>query len=380
MKKYIIIAAAAVAALASCAKVETVDVQKEVTFEVANRLQQTKASGSVYDTSIDFGTYAWFTATSGSTNADFMVNETIGYVGGVWKNKVNTFYWPKTGSVSFISYSPFDGTNGTGDSNPAITADSITYTDITAGDIDYLYADKATCSSNVNDITDGDGAADSGFSGVPTLFRHALAKVSFIIKASFLTYTDPTTNTTTTWEVTVNSAQISGFKTTGDLALTLNTDGNTWDKPAGEVWTHLSGATAAQELIDPATYPAGVVLTTGNQVLNPASGYVIPQELAAGVQKLDLNIHIKTTLSNGNIIEEDLVTEGLGGTIPAFDFSAISSLTSWKINQNIIYTISIKPTATTPTGDYDNPNDVIITFDPAVADWEEVPVTATIQL
>ena len=368
MKKYIILAAAAVMALAACSKVDNApESNREISFQVANRVQ-TKATGAVYNNGA-FGTYAWFNGTD-----DFMVNETVDLVGGVWKTSVNTFYWPKTGSIDFISYSPFSGNNDTADSNPAVTKNSITYTGVTAGTVDYMYADKVNCNSNVNEVTDSD-TADSGYSGVPTVFRHALAKLSFKIKANFITYTDPTTNTTTSWEVTVKHAKISGFKTTGDCALALNADNKHWDKPETtvgtnkyNVWTNLSGATAEQDLIG----ATPVVLTTTAVDIAPAAGYVMPQVLETGVQKLELDVHIKTTLSNGKIIEEDFT--------PTIDILNISSLKAWQMNENIVYTISIKPTATTDTGSYDDPNDVIITFDPAVADWTNVDASATIQL
>lgn len=379
MKKYIILAAAALAALAACTKVNPVagDIQKEISFEVANRL--TKATGAVYDNGA-FGTYSWFTAGStaatSSQGVPFMVNETVEKVGGVWKTSVNTFYWPKTGSIEFISYSPFAGTNGTAGTVPAITKTSITYTGVTAGGIDLMYADKATCSSNVNEVTDSD-TSDSGYSGVPTVFRHALAKLSFKIKANFLTYTDETTNTTTTWEVKVTSAKISGFKTTGDCALALNTNGKEWDKPVTtvgtdnfNVWTNLSGASTEQELVDATTYPSGVTLTTTAQDLNPATGFVMPQVLTAGAQQLKLTVHIKTTLSNGNVIEEDYE--------PTIDIKDISTLKAWQMNENIVYTINLKPVAY--VSEWNTPNDVIITFDPAVADWTNVDASATIQL
>lgn len=374
MKKLLFIAIA-IFSMAACAKVENVGGNdREINFRVANGLQ-TKATGSVYNNGA-FGTYAWYTATSGSDHAPFMVNETVDMVGGVWKTSLNTFYWPKTGAIDFISYSPFSGTNATADSNPAVTQNTITYSSITAADVDYMYADKVNCSSNVNEVTDSD-TADSGFTGVPTVFRHALAKLSFKIKANFVEYTDATTSTTTKWDVTVTSAKIGGFKTTGDCALVLNTDGKSWDKPDTtvnatdyNVWTNLSGATADQELVDATTYPTGVLLTTTAQDLNPATGFVMPQILEAGVQQLKLTVHIKTTLSNGLVIEEDFT--------PTIDIKDISSLAAWQMNQNIVYTINIKPVAY--VSDYDTPNDVIITFDPAVADWTNVDAAATIQL
>ena len=370
MKKFFFFAAAALVTLAACTKTETSEPQREISFEVANSL--TKATGVKYENGA-FGTYAWFNNTD-----DFMVNEQVNLSGGVWKTIDHTFYWPKTGSISFISYSPFAGTSDTAGSVPAITKNSITYTGYTAGSTDIMYADRATCSSNVNEVTDSD-TADSGYSGVPTVFRHALAKLSFKIKANFIEYTDPTTNTKTEWEVKVTSAKIGGFKTTGDCALALNADGKSWDKPVTtvgttdyNVWTNLSGASAEQELIDATTYPSGVILTTAAQDLAAASGYVMPQVLAAGTQQLKLTVHIKTTLSNGKEINEDFN--------PTIDIMDISSLKAWQMNENIVYTINIKPTAIADPNNNDNPNDVIITFDPAVADWTVVDANATIQL
>lgn len=378
MKKYFIIAAAALVAMTGCSKIETApEVQREISFEVANNVR-TKATGSVYENGA-FGTYAWF------NNTDvFMVNEQVDKSGGVWRTVDNTYYWPKTGSISFISYSPFNGTSNTESTVPVITKNSITYTDVTVGSTDLMYADRATCSSNVDEVTDSD-TADSGFTGVPTVFNHALAKLSFKIKANFIEYTDPTTNTKTTWEVTVKSAKIGGFKTKGSLALTLNDDGKTWNKPVTNIgtdtdpvnvniWTNASGATDEQELIDATTYPDGVVLTTTAQDLAAASGFVLPQQLTADTQKITLDIHIKTNLPNGHSINEDFK--------PTIDLKDISSLQAWQMNQNIVYTINIKPTAKADgsEGHNDDPNDVIITFDPAVADWVTVSTDATIQL
>ncbi len=378
MKKYFIIAAAALVAMTGCSKIETApEVQREISFQVANNVR-TKATGSVYENGA-FGTYAWF------NNTDvFMVNEQVDKSGGVWRTVDNTYYWPKTGSISFISYSPFTGASNTENSVPVITKNSITYTDVTVGTTDLMYADRATCSSNVDEVTDGDDTADSGFTGVPTVFNHALAKLSFKIKANFIEYTDPTTDTKTTWEVTVKSAKIGGFKTKGSLALTLNDDGKTWNKPVTNIgtdtdpvnvniWTNASGATDEQELIDATTYPGGVVLTTTAQDLAAASGFVLPQQLTADTQKITLDIHIKTNLPNGHSINEDFK--------PTIDIKDISSLQAWQMNQNIVYTINIKPTAKADVnGHDDDPNDVIITFDPAVADWVTVSTNATIQL
>ena len=369
MKKYIIIALAALAASVACSKVETAveNNQKEISFEVANSVQTKAFTGSVYSNG-PFGTYAWFNNTN-----DFMVNEQVDLSGGVWKTVDHTFYWPKTGSVSFISYSPFEGASNTAGTTPVVEKDKITYTGVTAGTTDLMYADKATCSNNVNEVEDG----TNSFTGVPTIFRHALAKLSFKVMANFTEWDDATTGSHTEWKITLNSFKIHGFNTTGDLALTLNSDGKSWDKPETtvgtdtyNVWTNLSGATANQELV-----ASPIVLTTTAVDLASATGFVMPQVLSAGVQSVDINAHIKTTLANGKEINEDFVK--------TINISEISTLKAWQMNENIVYTIKFKPTASALNpGDAhtDDPEDVIIKFDPAVADWTNVDASATIQL
>jgi len=370
MKKYFIIAVAALVASAACTKVDTVDTKKEVTFEVAKYLQTKAVSGVKYDENLHFGTYSWFTATDGSTNAEFMVNEEVGLTGGVWKTLNNTFFWPKTGSIDFISYSPFSASSA-----PAIDQTSITYTDVTIGADDLMYADKVTCSSNVNEVTDdaASGSSDSNYSGVPTLFHHALAKLSFKINASFLSYTDTTTTpaNTTSWEVIVKSAKIKGILTEGSLALNWDATNKVWTKPTSLLWTPKSGsATFEQELV-----PSDITLVEKPAFTNLADfgqAYVMPQELTTGAQQLELKMVINTTLSNGLTI-----TENYEKTL---DLSAISTISSWKMNDNIVYTISIKPTATADASNpnMDDPTDVTITFDPAVADWN--PVNASVEI
>ena len=50
------------------------------------------------------------------------------------------------------------------------------------------------------------------------------------------------------------------------------------------------------------------------------------------------------------------------------------------MNQNIVYTISIKPTSSVDPANADNPSDVTITFDPAQVDWDTVDAEALIQI
>ena len=50
------------------------------------------------------------------------------------------------------------------------------------------------------------------------------------------------------------------------------------------------------------------------------------------------------------------------------------------MNENIIYTICIKPTYSTDPGNPDDPTDDIIYFDPAVEGWDPEVAEVPIQL
>ena len=124
MKKYFIIAAAAVVAMAACSKVDAVDnaPAKKISFEVASYVPQTKANGSLAnseDQIFDFHTYAyqfpalgtpvvfmseiiyaWKSATDHSnTNKAAATADNI-----VEWAPVDDYFWPKTGTINFYSY------------------------------------------------------------------------------------------------------------------------------------------------------------------------------------------------------------------------------------------------------------------------------------
>ena len=66
-----------------------------------------------------------------------------------------------------------------------------------------------------------------------------------------------------------------------------------------------------------------------------ASTFVIPQNLEASTQKIKLDVHITTHLSNGLVIEENFT--------PTIDIKDISSLSAWKMNQNVTYSFNFAP-------------------------------------
>lgn len=409
MKKYFFIASAALLALASCTKVqETGSLDREVGFQVANYAQGTKADGNdaANETAAEkrvefpkdesFTAYAWHTSPKPETTVRFS-NERVAYNSraNVWTTVGQTYYWMKTGYDDFVCYAPFQ------EGSPEVTPNSITwgktepYYQVKMDNKDLMYADKALKQTGANP-----GATTAA--PVPVLFHHALAKLSFRVMANFVEDKEGTT-----WEVTLRSAKLSGIRDEGTLALTLpanSTDGK-WTLPTTTVnWTEGETAKSQEvhvwtpqgnsvlepiELVPASQDGKAFVLTTTPQDLfigedgKAQSFYVLPQTLGTSdpqtkvfAQQIVLDIHIKTTLptvdeqGNPRTFDEDYKA--------TLDLKDVSSLKAWQMNQDIRYTIKIKPTSNADNPD--TPEDVTVTFDPAVVAWEPADAVLEIQL
>lgn len=374
MKKLTLITIAALAAITSCSKmIEAVDVDSEVSFQVVRYSAVTKAGEEDYKDNhqdVPFGAYAWYKGVSASDNADFMTNQPVAYNSSknVWAPQGSTYYWPKSGSIDFICYSPYTA-DGTEAPLPAITETTLSYPAWNVGAhpfVDVMYADKVTGVSNNSNTY--------YYNGVPVLFHHALAKVSFNIKQSYMSVTADTGDTTS-WEITVNDVILTGLLTTGSLNLTLNADG-TWNKPS--VWESTGSATDDVDLLD----GTSITLDGTNQSLL-SDLMILPQNLTEG-QKVVITVTIKTYRDTGDGNGPQLVLTETN--IPIEALLSGGSLTSIGINQNVTYTFNITPSLGTGTGsdlDGDGIEDMdptVIYFDPAVSDWENITVNAGINI
>ena len=376
MKRYILISAIAVAAITACSKSQISAPEREITFQTARYMGGvTKAAPADYKdeyAAVPFGAFAWYKGVSASDNADFMTNQKVSFADPVWRPEGTTYYWPKSGSIDFICYSPYtaDGTNAP---LPTITEDSMVYPawDVAAHpDVDVMYADKVTGLTN--------NTTTYYYDGVPTLFHHALAKVNFQIKAAYTEVTDPETGTKTKWDIEVESVKVNNVLSSGSFTLNLN--GTSWDKPAGSVWTP-DGTTTNMDL-DLTGVPNPLVDGT---VYNLDSDvFVMPQTLTGGNQEVVIKVTITTyrDINDGNGYVQVLQENGVeiqgnlsGGTMDA-----------WKMNQNVTYFFNFAPslgTTTTDDKDGDGIPDVIPTivyFDPAVDEWENITVSAGINI
>lgn len=351
MKKYLFLAALVGVAFTSCVRNEEFapKTQKEISFEVANYVHSTRANSAFNYTS--FAASAW--VTDDATKALFLDKEvTKQTIDGtpVWKT-AETYYWPLEGTVDFICYYPTTV-------KPSITndyagADELTYTDYIVADVDVMYSDKAIRYSANKSATDNGtdfGIGSYGFTGVPTLFHHALAKLNFKVQNG--NYDDGVYY----WKVTVKSITANNIHTKGSVTLTHNgnvspsTYGN-WNLPANNVWTPSTPAVTTDYTWD----PTDVVLNHETATAFDAKTvYVMPQTLVAG----DQTVTVVYTVDQ--IRKSDSAVISSKDYNPTLDLYS-TTLEHWQMNKDITYTLSF------------NPKGEMILFAPAVQEW----VTAT---
>ena len=357
MKKYLVAITALAILLASCTKVETVSSDRAISFRSVAYSTMTKADTDYKQdyAAVPFGAYAWYKGANPADNSDFMVDQCVSYVGAdnIWAPYGSTYYWPKSGALDFICYSPYGAAPA-----PAISESSINFNswDVVANPgTDLMYSDKsAGLSGNQNTYY---------YDGVPVLFHHALARVAFNVR---LAYNEVVVaaDDKTRWEIDVNSVSLLDLRFAGNLGLTLN--GTTWDKPADNVWAN-DGSTVNVPLD---TSTIGTLADTTPRAIG-APFLVLPQLLDQG-QLISFNITIRTYRDLGS---------GYSLALQEFDVPVTAALTApaldrWGINQYITYNFVLTPSKPAASGS----DPALITFDPAVEDWERIDLVAEIQL
>lgn len=352
MKKYIIIAAAAIAAMA-CSKVETNDTPaKKVTFEVATYTSvQTKAHSLNSEDITSFNCIAFMKGEGVTDMQDFFGadGETISYktASNTWEPS-HDYYWPKSENSYVNFFSWYD----TGAGPTEVTNGSMTWTSrvIGAGD-NIMYADPAwhfqenTTNAQQYTTTD-DNENDTITVGVPTLFHHALAQIcvkAYAAKTSVANLC--------TWDIVLTDAAITNVYTTGSLTLsatepattTLNNKGTWSGTPAWSVTGDKSTIDATDDLTVTATTKNGAQSLIAMQS-------VLPQATTA--MNLTFNLDITTTYSGTPAVTHH---EIIPISIP-IGTSAGFNTTPWALNTQYTYYVKVVPSE----------NKVL--FDPAVAE------------
>lgn len=206
MNKHIFCIAAACAALASCVKneVRVNAPDQEITFQTVS----TKA-GAAFETNKHFFSYAYFLK-KGDTwdvnHADakaYIDKAVITYEHGAGESKgywaaANSYYWPKQGSLTFFAWTDNTIHDPTSNPTPSIAGDGASVScahDTGIKITNYSVKDNLNKDILVAEIAkdkkNNESATGTWKQGVPTVFRHALAKVEFKVNKK-MAYQDVT--------------------------------------------------------------------------------------------------------------------------------------------------------------------------------------------
>ncbi len=429
MKKFFIIAAAALVALAACSKVETIETtpDTEIGFQVAAFLNQTKADSHGHTSFVDeltevgaasnyFKSQAFIHAaqsdgsvaapaaffSAGSSNV-----ETINYDGSSTWKPAHPYYWPKSprSSISFFSWYDFE--DQVTPSLSGYTADGATVTlawpDRTVALKDnVMYADAAYHYKK-NDNSTQNHKLDGVTQGVPTLFHHALAKVRFTVKQSIMKKQDGTSSNYTFWDVTLSEVKLSSgtIKNNGKFSLTevsksaTATQGS-WTLPSNLIWsapatqTYLTAnlGNASGDIFDtdvargkdsnndPVLLTGTATSLTGTNFMAGNYFTVLPQDIANNVT-LTFKYTIKTyygtetDYSNGNatlISTETIDVNDFGPSVGGF--GAPYTDTGIQLNAIDQAWARWQMNHRYVYNIIINPETTMIMYDPAVAVWE----------
>ena len=220
MKKNLIFVAMATMTLASCVQEESLEnndmlssAPKEITFQTVVAKQSSRAlvNGPEYKgTDPSFGVWARYNPDNDNVGFQSYINNqevvyhpeespSPGYWAINYANEESAKYWPAVGSLTFFAYSPFyhqvNGQNDTG--NPVVTNSTASSPQVGSYGVvfpNYNVAEHQQTDLMVADVVKGlrsnitagiEGLNDSKYTGVPTVFRHKLAKIEeFALKTS----------------------------------------------------------------------------------------------------------------------------------------------------------------------------------------------------
>lgn len=351
MKKFFFLAVAAIVALAACTEnnierpaakeisYNAVTGKNAVTKAIINNtfyaptdpafgiwgLYQTESWSSNHSASVWIGTSA-----SAATQITYGVDSENTANSEAWRNRASVDYWPLTGSLVFMGYSPYANVS----SKAAISVtetDKVTLTvtdfETTTGSWvdDLMWSDAVEKSANDTNY-DADGTNATTYNGVPVVFHHALSQITVFAKTDKDYAALDYTFTITALSMTIDD------KATLTVKDNLSADPTvTWTEPA----------TDATRTILSAASPA---LTT-SFVKQGDEFLVIPQTLTAAQDVLTVTYKVAHNGVESSATKTINLTAGDNVTLSAFAKNT-------KYNLNLVFSIDE------------------IKYSPDVIDWE----------
>lgn len=337
-----IISILALAILAGCVKVE-VDVvpaleeQEEISFNVANRAAATKAE---FGSDKTFKVFGLYTGSYGYNEINFsdavlyMDGVNISKVGGTWKNSSKDYFWPKTGKLSFVAFSPVSAGLQFGSSRNSV----LWHKDYI---VEGTYADQTEAQDLLVSKVNADQTASAN--AVTIEFRHALSQVKFTAKTV-------DADNALKYEVSIDEIALTSIYNKADYSYDSAADKNVWDVNTGSTTGSESFLTSAK-----------VLSTTAEALGTKDAYYVLPQSLTDNAQ-IYVKYTIKTCNASGKVLDTLTVETNV-----KLNTLGTPTINAWESGKSYTYNLTINPVS----------NDVI-TFAPAVADWTSTEGIVTI--
>ena len=397
MKKTIILAAIASVALASCVKNEVLSptaqngVQEPITFTAmatpATKAAQPGEIGTSYNTAEKFTVFAaWTDAAypgSSSTNpptvfmagADAKDRCTYDATLVAWKPAV-TYYWPKTGYLTFAAFSPSDAKDdctsapsyvwaysGTG----GLTIPGFTVQANIEDQYDLMYADReynkvkgdysitdGSAKDDENDTAQSDGYTYA-YNGVNLRFHHALSSIVFKVK---------TADDYTTATIKLTSIVLQNVYSKATFNETITEGASYYAVPAWSSYDAKVNYDIYDDTGDPATNQVVAYNSGTAQVVTLAGGssavILLPQDLTASTAP---NLHIEYTIEqNGGAP----VPQTADIVLHNYNHGTGDAQRKWVMGKRYTYTIVF------------GLNEIY--FDPAVEAWVDQAVTGDLEV
>ncbi len=356
MKKYFIIAVAALVALASCTKSEiNTPAQKEISYNAVtgkNTVTKTINDKTYYAPGDPaFGVWGLYQPTAWATDhgngvwvgTSLSASAEITYQTDTWKKNGAVDYWPLTGSVVFMGYSPY--ANVSSKASVAVADSKVTLTvagfETTTGDWvdDLMWSDAVEKSTNDTNY-DADGNNTTTYNGVPIVFHHALSQIAIYAKTDKDYAAQDYTFTITALSVTVddNATLTVADNLTADPVVA-------WTEPATDATrTVLSSASAA--------------LTT-SFVKQGDPFLVIPQTLTAAQDIITVSYKVVHNGVTSTATKNINLTAGDSVTLSAFEKNTKYNLNLVFSLEEIKYSPDVVAWDAAVASEYEVPNDAI---------------------
>lgn len=337
MNKHLFYIAVACVALASCVKneVRVNSPDKEITFQTVS----TKA-GAAFNKGNHFRSYAYFLekdknwvdnhadATAYIDNADIYYHTTLRY----WA-AADTYYWPKQGSLTFFAWTDDTADPKVGTAtvscppNEGIKIENYSVKDNLNKDI--LVAEIAKDKKSNESVTGRDWT-----NGVPTVFRHALAKVEFKVNKR----TNYPNVTFKVKKITLNKVSTKGTFTQGSP-----TESRKWS--------------AQTEPEDLSVFTGDEEVSTTATILNPNATPGVKDYFIVLPQNFD------ATSTSTLTIEYEIITTSTSFKETVKETKALNAIytSNWECNKNYVLGITLGLNE--------------ICWDPSVEAWEDNTVT-----